>query len=264
MSIQLTAEAAVAGSAVPRYELTRWRERFGVIAGITGRGENGFDLGLWSSGPVGETMARWRALRGAIPGFGGWILAHQVHGTRVLRHESATGWVTLEGADGHVTSTPGILLLVTVADCIPIYLVDPVRRVAGLLHSGWRGTAQGILSAGVETMVEDFGCSAGNILMHCGVGICSDCYEVGSEVMEGCRMPHPGPGPWHLDLRAVLAEQGRALGLAEISTSQLCSSHDRPKFYSHRASRGADGRMVAYLGWPRTSSSAIDATPSPG
>ncbi len=263
--MRLTAEARVGDAAVPRYELTEWRERFGVVAGITGRGEGaGFDLGLWSSGPVGETMTRWRAFRGSIPGFDAWMLAHQVHGTRVLRHDSATGWVTLEGADGHVTSTPGILLLVTVADCIPIYLVDPVRRVLGLLHSGWRGTSQGILRRGVETMVEGFGSSPDNIVMHSGIGICGSCYEVDSEVMQGCGLPHPGSGPWHADLRAVLAEQGRALGLADISTSQLCSSHDGPKFYSHRASRGADGRMVAYLGWPRTSSSAIDATPSPG
>jgi len=260
----MSTETSVPG-AIPRYELLDWRTRFGVVAGITGRGEGpDFDLGLWGSGPVGETMTRWRAFRGAIPGFDGWMLAHQVHGTRVLRHGQATGWVTQEGADGHVTRTAGLLLLVTVADCIPIYLVDPVRRVASLLHSGWRGTSQGILRRGVEMMIEEYSSTAKDIVMHSGVGICGVCYEVGSEVMKGCRQPHPGAGPWHLDLREVLAEQGRALGLSEISTSHLCSSHDRPRFFSHRASGGADGRMVAYLGWPLPSAGAIDATPAPG
>lgn len=68
--------------------------------------------------------------------------------------------------------------------------------------------------------------------------------------MTGCGLRHEGAGPWQVDLRGVLVEQARALGLLEVSTSQWCSAHDRPRFYSHRASRGSDGRMVAYLGIP--------------
>lgn len=66
--------------------------------------------------------------------------------------------------------------------------------------------------------------------------------------MVGCGLPADGAGPWHADLRAVVAERARKLGLATISTSQFCSAHNRDLFYSHRASGGADGRMVAYLG----------------
>jgi copper oxidase (laccase) domain-containing protein len=84
--------------------------------------------------------------------------------------------------------------------------------------------------------------------MHCGVGICAACYEVGSEVMTGCGLPADGPGPWHLDLRERLVAQARALGVERIGVSTWCSAHDRSRFYSHRASRGTDGRMVAYLG----------------
>lgn len=238
---------------LPLFEVPGWRERHGVVAGITGRGEGagrGFDLGLWSDAPVGEVMGRWRQFKGAVAGFDGWVLGHQVHQTRVARHQGSTGWVTLEGVDGHVTDRAGLLLLVTVADCIPVYLVDPVRRVVGLLHSGWRGTAGGILGRGVEIMVEGFGCKTADISMHCGIGICGACYEVGSEVMDGCGIARSGPGPWQADLREVLRVQGEALGLTSISTSLLCSSHDRTRFYSHRASGGRDGRMVAYLGLP--------------
>lgn len=238
---------------VPRFVVPGWRERYGVVAGITGRGDGpgrGYDLGLWTDAPVGEVMSRWRAFRQAEAGFEAVILGNQVHGTAVLVHDRARGWVQLEGADGHVTSTPGVLLTVTVADCIPVYLMDPVRRAVGLLHSGWRGTAGGILRVGVERLVEVAGSSVSDIVVHCGVGICGKCYEVGSEVMAGCGLPHAGAGPWHADLRAVLLEQGRRLGVATISTSQWCSAHDRPRFYSHRASGGRDGRMVAYLGIP--------------
>lgn len=261
---QVTTETEVRGP-IPRYELVDWRTRFGVVAGITGRGEGpGFDLGLWGKNPVGEVMGRWRAFKASEPGFHGWVLGHQVHGTRVLSHAGTTGWVTMEGADGHVTNEAGVLLLVTVADCIPVYLIDPTRRVAGLLHSGWRGSSAGILARGLEVMVEQFDSSVDDIIMHCGIGICGNCYEVGSEVMDGCGRGREGAGPWHLDLREVLAEQATALGVRNISTSQFCSSHDRPRFFSHRGSGGQDGRMVAYLGWPSQASGAIDATGAPG
>jgi YfiH family protein len=236
---------------VPRFEVPGWRAQYGVVAGITGRGEEpgrGFDLGLWTDAPVGEVMRRWRSFRGAEPGFRAVMLGNQVHETEVAWHGEAEGWVQLEGVDGHATDTAGLLLTVTVADCVPVYLVDPVRRAVGLLHSGWRGTAGKILSRGVGLLREAAGSSVADIVMHCGVSICGACYEVGSEVMEGCGLPAPGPGPWHADLRSVLAEQARGLGLTRISTSQFCSAHDRSRFYSHRASGGRDGRMVAYLG----------------
>jgi YfiH family protein len=245
-------ETAVPGP-VPRFEVPGWRERHGVVAGITGRGDGpgrGYDLGLWTDAPVGEVMSRWRAFRQAEVGFEAVVLGNQVHGTAVMGHDRARGWVQVEGVDGHATATPGVLLTVTVADCIPVYLVDPVRRAVGLLHSGWRGTAGGILRLGVERLVEVAGSSVGDIVVHCGVGICGQCYEVGSEVMSGCGLPHSGAGPWYADLRAVLLEQARSLGVAGISTSQWCSAHDRPRFFSHRASGGRDGRMVAYLGMP--------------
>jgi copper oxidase (laccase) domain-containing protein len=66
----------------------------------------------------------------------------------------------------------------------------------------------------------------------------------------GCGRAAHGAGPWHLDLREVLAGQGAARGIRTVTRSTRCSAHERPTFYSHRASRGADGRMVAYLGIP--------------
>jgi copper oxidase (laccase) domain-containing protein len=86
--------------------------------------------------------------------------------------------------------------------------------------------------------------------MHCGVGICGRCYEVGAEVVRGVGLAAEGAGPWHIDLRDRLAEQAGALGLRDVTTSAWCSAGDREHFYSHRASKGRDGRMVAYLGIP--------------
>jgi YfiH family protein len=236
----------------PRFELASWKQDLGVVAGITGRGAEpgrGFDLGLWSEAPVGEVMSRWRLFRGSVPGFTSVVLGNQVHGTQVMAVGPSPGWVQVEGIDGWVTTAPGVLLTVTVADCIPVYLVAPGKGVA-LLHAGWRGTAGGILARGVERLAQATGASPTDFIMHCGVGICRTCYEVGSEVMIGCGLPADGAGPWHLDLRDTLAQQGRRLGIARVSRSAHCSAHHRPRFYSHRASGGTDGRMVAYLGIP--------------
>jgi polyphenol oxidase len=244
-------EEQVAG-AVPRFELPRWREAFGVVAGITGRGsegERGFDLGLWSEAPVGEVMSRWRLFRSAMAGFSTVVVGNQVHGTEVRTVGTAGGWLQIEGVDGWVTTSAGVLLTVTVADCIPVYLAVPGRGIA-LLHAGWRGTAGGILARGARALALAAGSNLSGMIMHCGIGICGECYEVGSEVITGCGLPANGAGPWHLDLRGVLAEQAGALGIPTVTRSTRCSAHERPTFYSHRASRGADGRMVAYLGIP--------------
>jgi purine-nucleoside/S-methyl-5'-thioadenosine phosphorylase / adenosine deaminase len=236
-------EAPVPG-AIPRFEIPNWQEKFGVVAGITGRD---FDLGLWSKQPVGEVMSRWLAFRRSMSGFQAIALGNQVHGVELMTAGASPGWTQVEGIDGWITTTPGTLLTVTVADCVPLYLVAPGRGVA-LLHAGWRGTAGGIIARGVERLAAETGCTAGEIVMHCGVGICGDCYEVGSEVMLGCGVPAEGSGPWHIDLRERLVAQAVELGLAFITRSSWCSAHDRSLFYSHRASGGVDGRMVGYLG----------------
>jgi purine-nucleoside/S-methyl-5'-thioadenosine phosphorylase / adenosine deaminase len=236
----------------PRFELVPWRRDLGLIAGITGRGSEagrGFDLGLWSEAPVGEVMSHWQLFRRSVPGFSAVILGNQVHGAKVMAVGPSHGWLQVEGIDGLVTTAPGVLLTVTVADCIPVYLAVAGKGV-GLLHAGWRGTAGGILSRGLQHLLEATASNPGDVVMHCGVGICGTCYEVGSEVMTGCGLTADGPGPWHLDLRSTLAEQAGPLGIPQVTLSSHCSAHDRPTFYSHRASKGSDGRMVAYLGIP--------------
>jgi YfiH family protein len=243
------AEVLVPG-AIPRFEVPGWREQYSVAAGITGRGSEpgrGFDLGLWTKEPVDEVMSRWLAFRRGMEGFQAVALGNQVHGNELMSLDSGRGWIYVDGIDGWITTTPGILLTVTVADCIPVYLIAPGRGVA-LLHAGWRGAAAGILGRGIDRLRKATGVSHANLVMHCGIGICGDCYEVGSEVVTGCGAAVEGPGPWHLDLRTILMEQARDAGLSRVTTSSWCSAHHRRDFYSHRASQGADGRMVAYLG----------------
>jgi len=246
-------EAAVGGD-VPRFELQTWAARFGVTAGITARGAEpgrGFDVGLWGEQPVGGAMARWRRLRRQFAHFDAIVMAHQVHGARVLVHGApASGWVLHDGADGHTTPHAGLLLGVTVADCTPVYLHDPVTGLIALLHAGWRGAAGGIVDHALELWRTQYGVRMADVVMHCGVSISGPAYEVGGEVFAACRLPEPMGGKGRLDVRAVLVAQAHSAGVGEVSVSPWCTSRDAGHFHSHRRSLGADGRMLAYIGRP--------------
>lgn len=230
-------------------ETGAWGDRHGVVAGVTDRAVG--SLGLVSpTEPVGEVLGRWRSFLAALaPRFPALAMARQVHETTVLWHENvAPGWHISEGADGHATRQRGLMLAVTVADCVPIYLAG--EGVVALLHAGWRGVAAGMLEAGVKLVAERGGVRADRIAAHFGLAVCERCYEVGPEVIRAV-LGRRARGPEHIDLRTALAGRAAALGVGDVSTSPACPSCRPDRYYSHRASRGADlGRQIAYLGIP--------------
>jgi hypothetical protein len=236
--------------ALPRYELEEWSRRYGLMAGITGRG-TGFNLGLLTPEPADAVTTRWQQVFAALgPGFATYAVGLQTHDTRIVTHAAPPpGWLILDGVDGHATRTPGVLVTVTVADCVPVYLAHPPTRTVALLHAGWRGVAAGMLEAGVSRMAELAEARVADVVMHCGIAICGRCYEVGPEVQFAVLGFPRAAGP--LDLRAALADRARALGVVAVSVSGWCSAHDADRFFSHRRSGGRDGRMLAYLGAPR-------------
>jgi len=246
------AEAFLADPMVPRAELEEWRERFGLVAGLTVRGGNGgFSLGLQTEEPVGQVMGRWRAFLHAVaPAFPAFQMARQAHASVVVWHEGVgPGWHVATDVDGHATAQAGLLLGVTVADCVPVYLAARDGRTFALLHAGWRGIAAGILERGVGLVAARAGVGPADLVAHLGVGICGGCYEVGPEVVraiEGRRTRRPV----QLDLRDALAQRAARLGLGELTRSPHCTACSRDRFFSHRGSSGRDGRMVAYLGRP--------------
>lgn len=243
------AEHPVSDARVPRLDLTDWQTSYGLVAGVTSR-RGGFDLGL-TSPDHGGVEGRWQSLRTAFsPSFSTIVVSRQVHGTALARAAAgAVGIRLLDGFDGHVTVEPGVLLAVTVADCVPVYLAEPVSGAVALIHAGWRGVAAGILERGLAELMEVSKVPAADIVMHCGVAICGGCYEVGPEVVEAVVGSRP-TGRQRLDLRAALAERAWSLGLRTITVSPHCTAHGRETFFSHRGSGGVDGRMAAYLGRP--------------
>jgi YfiH family protein len=240
------------GDGIPRLEVAEWASRYGLVAGIT-TARDGFSLALSGNEPVGTAVDRWRAFQDYFRArFSTLVFSRQVHGTKVRWYDAPpAGWLMAEGWDGHSTRTPGVLLAVSVADCVPIYLADPKTGAFALLHSGWRGTAGRVLAEGAKVLTAAASSSVSQLVMHCGISICGMCYEVGSEVANSLGMGVPDGTKVRVDLRSLLAEQAWALGIREISVSPLCSAHDAD-LHSHRASGGKPGRMLAYLGRPKT------------
>jgi YfiH family protein len=243
----LREEQADAG--FPLYIHGGWRAQYPwLVQGVTGRasGASG-DLSLFGDTPTGVVQARWAALRRST-GLACAAHARQVHGARVLCHEHATaGMLLADSADGHATAHAGILLAVTVADCVPVSIVEPERRVVALLHAGWRGVAAGVLEAGIRTLSRLSGRPPAAFALHLGPAICGGCYEVGPEVHAAL-----GTGATDraapVDLRAVLAVRAAAAGLspAMVSLSEYCTRCGTGRFYSHRG--GDRERQAAFLG----------------
>lgn len=219
-----------------------------LIQGTTTRGPSApaFDLGLFSEGtPVERVREHWSRLL-AGTGMRAAMHARQVHEADVRTHGApADGLNLVEPCDGHTTTERGVLLAVTVADCVPVFLVDPRTQAIGLLHAGWRGTAAGVLERGLALM--GGGAVARGLRVHLGPAICGACYEVGPEVFAGLGEPVPA-GPTPLDLRGVLARRAVAHGVApeHVTVSAHCTRCTGSDLFSHRG--GDRGRQVGYLG----------------
>ncbi len=247
----LPAHDASGEAGVPFLSITAWAERFPwLLAGITlpGEQEEPFDLALFGERASEATSARWSALLRAT-GFPAAAHARQVHETRVAVHDRLPPGLHVEpdSADGHVTSTPGVLLAVTVADCVPVYLVDPERRAVALLHAGWRGTAAGILARGVDVLCERATADPGALHAHLGPAICGDCYEVGPEVFEALGLDAPAEST-PVEVRRVLAAQAVTAGVRpdRVSVSEHCTLCGSTRFFSHRGGRAE--RQAGVLG----------------
>lgn len=240
---------AAASRDLPLFRHEGWQEKLPwLLQGITARGsgEEPFDLGLFGDSPAGPVLERWRRMRRSL-GFGGVVHARQVHGAEVETHDAGiAGLLITDGRDGHVTSAADVLLTISVADCVPIFVVDPERRAVALLHGGWRGVAAGVLEAGLRALL-DGGSDARDLLVHFGPAICGRCYEVGPEVHHALGLREP-PSPTPVDLRRVLAQRARVHGIAaeRITTSAWCTRCGDSPFFSHRG--GFPQRQMALLG----------------
>ncbi len=189
--------------------------------------------------------------------------AHQVHGSRVHcidelpQADPQAPCRSCGECDALITDRPGITLLIRVADCVPIVLYDPVRRVVAVIHAGWKGTVADIASTTVARMGTRYGCRARDILAGIGPSIGPCCFEVNEDVArqfqhaffgESCVLT--GPGGIKVDLpganRAALLRSGMLPG--NIEMAGYCTACSLDIFFSHRAEQGDTGRFGVFAG----------------
>ena len=164
----------------------------------------------------------------------------QVHSGKVLIVQAAG--CAGEG-DALVTNQPGIEVSIRTADCFPILLADPGRRVVAAVHAGWRGTAARIASNTIAIMRAEFGTNPADIVAAIGPGIGACCYQVGEEVARQFGMDRAG----RLDLAAENRRELVAGGVAEsrIEVLGLCTFCDPARFHSYRRDKESAGRMIS-------------------
>ena len=194
------------------------------------------------------------------------VLSDQTHTTnvRVITEEDRGKGILkpqdYSDVDGMITNVPGIVLVTSYADCVPLYFVDPVRKAIGLSHSGWKGTVGHIGQKTVWKMHEVYGSEPKDIVAAIGPSICQSCYEVSDDVAEAFRanftadeaadiLLDKGNGKYQLDLWKanwyVLTDAG--ILPEHLSVTDLCTACHPDLLWSHRKTNGQRVGLSAFL-----------------
>ena len=176
---------------------------------------------------------------------------------------------TLLNYDGLITNIPGVTLVATFADCVPLYFVDETHQAIGLAHSGWRGTVDRIAWSMLEAMNKAYGTAVEDLQVAIGPCICGDCYEVGAELKDAFAGDFSGPieeetgilfteicragmkpGKYQLDLRLANLQSFLKAGVprGQIEISDICTCCNPDLIFSHRYTKGLRGASAAFLG----------------
>jgi polyphenol oxidase len=153
-------------------------------------------------------------------------LAQQIHGNGVATIDAGSAAKTKE-VDGLITADPKVVLGIYVADCCALFLVDPIRRVIGLVHSGKKGTEQNIIGVAVRKLRADFQSEPKDL-----IAVLSPCIR---------------PPYYEVDFAQSIKAQLRAESVNEIHDNGENTGADLTRFYSYRMEKGRTGRMLAYL-----------------
>ncbi|MEI9895355.1 MAG: polyphenol oxidase family protein [Chthoniobacter sp.] len=155
-----------------------------------------------------------------------FLVGDQVHGRAVAVVDERTS-APVPGVDGLITARREVCLGVYVADCCAVYLVEPEKRVIGLLHSGRKGSELGITAVAIERMRTEFGCDPAKMIVQLSPCIRPPLFEV--------------------DFAALIVEQARAAGVTQVQDCGISTGANLDRYYSYRVERGKTGRMLALL-----------------
>ena len=250
-------------------------EKTGVVVHGFSTRLGGVSEGIFSSMNVSFTRGdreehvreNYRKLGAAI-GFSceNLVCSDQTHTTNlrvVTEQDRGKGFIypkDYTDVDGLVTDIPGLVLATFYADCVPLYLVDPVRRCIGLSHAGWRGTAGKIGRKTVELMRDNYGSRPEDMVAAIGPSICQNCYEVSQDVTEQFQAAFDEKlwpelfyrkenGKYQLNLWRANEHGFLEAGLRpeKIFVTDVCTCCNPKLLFSHRASHGKRGNLGAFL-----------------
>lgn len=183
-------------------------------------------------------------------GLGELAIPRQVQGGLVKRVDAQGGY---DACDGLITNSYRVFLTISAADCLSIFMFDPIHKAIGAVHAGWRGSSMNIVKRAVKLMGEEFEMDASNLIVYVGpaAGIC--CYEVGEEVAKNfkdeCLVRENTQNP-HLDLKMHTKIELLDSGVMEsnIEISDLCTICKPELFHSYRRDGEKSGRMMGVIG----------------
>ncbi len=186
--------------------------------------------------------------------------AQQTHGanieivTRKNCGRGALDWQSaIPSTDALMTQESDTPLMILVADCAPLLLVDEVNHVVAVVHAGWRGATSRIASQTVLKMAEGFGTKAENVRVGIGPTLCVKCFEVSKEIGHAAldiapqsALLHGYSEKWYLDVRELLREDLRSVRVldSQIETMTSCPRCEAEMFFSHRGENGVTGRFA--------------------
>lgn len=177
-------------------------------------------------------------------------IPHQVQGGLVHRVYTQGGY---DACDGLVTNSFGVFLTISAADCLSIFMFDPIQKAIAAVHAGWRGSSMNIVERAVKLMGEEFEADASDLIIYVGpaAGIC--CYEVGEEVAKNFKeefLVRNGDKNPHLDLKKHTMVELLDSGVLEsnIEISNLCTICTPELFHSYRRDGKKSGRMMGVIG----------------
>ncbi len=161
-----------------------------------------------------------------------------------------------DDCDGMITNGTGVMLCTVEQDCVPVYLLDPVHKAIGMLHSGWKGTAGCISVRAIRLMQERYGTSPKDLMVAFGPCICGKCYEVGGELKDEFRSEYTedeiesffapkADGKFLLDLTKAIGISVKKMGVIESNIYDApCCTYESPDLYSWRRDHNKNVKML--------------------
>lgn len=225
----------------------------------------------WQEGLASGPMARFQENHRRFAGAVGYkpenlVFSDQTHTDNIMEvaeQDRGNGFThpnIFRHVDGLMTDRKDVAMMTFYADCVPLLLVDPVRKAAACVHSGWRGTIAGIGTRAVLLMKERYGSDPKEIVAAVGPSICRDCYEVSDDVADRFREKYgesaeqkivtPGrDGHAWLDLQEACRQNFLMAGLLpdHVSVPDICTAENCSVLFSHRALKGKRGNLAAVL-----------------